>query len=298
MVNRWVKKGARQTKGWKRTGRKRRWHHLGDGRMVRITQPARMRVPVMRSLISTGIGNSPFPEKLKAKMITYGSYTSGDVTATQYFSWLANSFGDGTTGNNGVGPKVNFAGVFGLNYPTGLRSFLSTPVVTGSNSPYAQYRITSSKLMYHISPRSIAAQEASVPVLSVTAISAAEGSYAGMAFANFSEQPTAKTHYVSTGYFGTATTTAVTGGGQTLATAPNKFHTISQVTANALGVPSLEYDLGDFTGSYDAIPTYPTYFHLGVYGDGTNHMAFDLDWKLIHIVEFTNRNQLLSNVNQ
>ena len=224
-------------------------------------------------------GNA-FPEELRTTLHCYVGATQASTNATiQSFSFLANSFGDGKTGNNGVGPQFNFAGQFAQTYPSGLKTLLSTPVVTGTQGPYAVYRIHRSAIQWRLVPKNIAFNTVNSPELNISCLVSDNPSYAGGAYATFAENP-GTTNYTLQNPIQQALNTANTGAiplGNSIATWRDSWHTKKCNVAKIFGLPRSDIDNnGTFWGTYQASPGNLCYFHILVGGDGTNYYSFDL----------------------
>lgn len=147
------------------------------------------------SLITREARFSTYPERLWTKLVCHVEGYGPEQIAFQTMQFALNNFGDGTIGGNGVGPQFNYAGGFGLAYPSGLRMLLSTPSTGGASAvaPYSSYIVTHCKFKYRLLPGDLTAGNVASPILRhVVLPEVNEGAYTGVGYNNLAEQPEAK----------------------------------------------------------------------------------------------------------
>lgn len=242
------------------------------------------------------MGTQPWPDRMQTVMTCYSSTAIAAGTGVQTLCYLANSFGDGTTGNNGCGPQINVSGSFAKNYPAGLKGIIQTPAANGSAiTPYASYYITRCRMYYRVVPAPIGGDTAPSSEIRIVAWPTDQLSYSGTSFTSLIEQNGAKFNCLSPGYFGTSTTTAITGGGQPLASTAEGFRYIDVDVARVMGVPRSAISISpNYINTVSTICTNQCFAQLSIVGDGTNNFACDVEVVLKYETIFFQRNNNLS----
>lgn len=241
-------------------------------------------------------GSQVWPDKFETVMTTAVSTLVAAGTGATQLTYLANSFGDGTAATNGCGPQVNLSGAFNKNYPSGLKGLIQAPAAAGTSiCPYQSYYIPYARLYYRVIPSALGGSLAPASEMRVIAFPSDQLSYAATPLTALEEQNGAKVTIVAPGYFGTATTTAATGGGQPLASNPQGWQHIDCDIARVKGLSYKSFDINqNFVNDYGHSCNNQVYFQLFVAGDGTANYACDVEVVLKYRTIFIERNQNLS----
>lgn len=243
------------------------------------------------------LGTSVWPPEYRTIMTTYVTSVQNPTSAGQQWSFFGNSFGDGTQAVNGVGAAVNGVFPFTKNYPAGLKGLIQTPASNGSAiCPYTQYRIVKSRIYVRLVPAALGGSVQPATEIRIAIFPSTQLNYTGTQFTALVEQDYTKFKVINPGYFGTSTTTAISGGGQPLAETPSKWMTHSMSTAKIFGLPNnIIQEDNTFWCDYGSVaianqPAKQWYWHVFTQGDGTNQYAYDLEVVVKHDTIFFNRN--------
>jgi len=298
---------------FRRRGGFRRFKKRRGGRLKRrikrmsMVSKGKIVVNPQRSL---SIYGSQWPEAYRTSMRMQCTMTAADGTGTSIFAFMANNFGDGTTNTiGGCGPWVNAAGKFLSNFPAGLKGLIQTPSLAGTGvAPYQFYRIPRSRMYYRVIPTPIAASVLPSAEIRCIAFPTTQHNYTGAGFSALGEQPYCRFHTVPYAVFGTATTTAANGGGSLSGAGHDPWHHVDCYVGPLFGMPTESvHTNGNFHGSYNSAPqgasvgaALPTgdnntaYYQIAVIGDGSGHMACEIEVKIVYDTIFYQRNYNLT----
>jgi hypothetical protein len=244
--------------------------------------------------LTLGYTSTPWPRHMRTQMKVVTSAITGTQTAFSSYSWYLNSFGDGTSATNGCGPQVDFAMAFAKNYPAGLKGIIQTQAPGGSAiCPYNLYRIRRARIFVDVIPAPITAGVAPSGEVRIALFPSVQASFLGTSYTAVCEQPYCNFKAIANPIFGTATTTAITGGGALSGASRIRMKSFGSV-GRLFGVPpSAVENNDDYRGTVATGPTDLAYFHLVLIGDGGSYNC-NIEATVVYDVEFYGLNNLSS----